>query len=1160
MSSEERLRQLAERSANFGYLLSLEPVLVSYGAAAESLVYDDPNTSLMKARQFGEAVADAVIVRMALRRAGDRQVDKLRALNQAGALTPRVHTVFEELRRNGNRAVHEHYADGRAALTMLRHCFGLGVWLHRTVTGDRTPLAFVAPSPEGGAQTAAIEDDLRRYRDELIATRTSLRDEIDRARAEEAARREAEAQLAASAAARAELTALVEQLGGDVQRMQTDLTGRAAAPASVSTRERDAFLERARRASRPPLTEAETRQTIDAMLVEAGWAVQDVAELNLSVSRGVAVREVTMASGRADYLLYVDQSIVGVIEAKREGTPLSVTELQSARYADELTPEQRMRAWRTPLPLRYESSGVETWFTNVLDPVPRARPVFSFHRPETVAAWMVEADADPDAPTYRARLRHRMPELDSQDLRPAQIDAVQGIERALGADKPRALVQMATGAGKTFTAVTTTYRLLKHAQAQRVLFLVDRNNLGQQALAEFTNYVTPDDGRKLSELYVVQRLSGSTLLESSNVVISTVQRLYSLLRGKELPPEDAPDDELDDPDEPVEVRYNAAIPPESFDLIVIDECHRSIYGKWREVLRYFDAHLVGLTATPVALTFGFFAELVSEYTYQQAVADGVNVDFDVYRIRTELGERGGTIPADTVVPVRNRQTRRQRYQELDDDLTYAGTQLGRSVISKGQLRLVLQTFRANLFTDIFPGRSTVPKTLIFAKDDNHAEEIVHLVREIFDQGNDFCAKITYRAEDPEGMLARFRNSAELRIAVTVDMIATGTDVRPLECVFFLRDVQSWAYFEQMKGRGSRTVAEAEFRAVTPDALRKDRFVIIDAVGVTDSPRVDAAPMQRSSAQQVSLEQLLGRAAKKTLGVEDASTLASRLARLDQQIDPEERAELEAVAGRPLREIVRGIVDAIDVDAQTAAGDAGGLEAQRALVETVLAPLATNPELRQRILEIRRAHDIVYDEVNVDRVLEVSKKTFDDDNPKHLVASWREWLEEHRDEVDALSAAFAAPGAELSAAYDQLADLAVRIARPPRRWTPDRLWAAYAALGEARGEGRHGVTELVSILRYELGVDTALQPYESRVEANLASWLAQQEQQGVSFTVDQNWWIRQIAKVVVSSLACPVDVLDEVPFTERGGTDGFLEAFGDDRAETLLAELNAELPA
>lgn len=445
MAGEEHLARLASRSANFGFLLRLEPILLSYGAAAESAVYEDPNTALVKARQFGEAVADVMLTRLGLRAKGDRQVDKLQALNQAGALTPKVRQVFDEVRRTGNQAMHEHDADGRAALTMLHHCFGLGVWLHRSVTGDRMPMAFVAPTPGNTPTSDEMRADLQRYRAELVATRTGLQGEIDRARAEAAARQEANEQLAASAAAQDELARLVEQLGRELSRLQAELEQRAAAPPPVSTRERDAFLERTRRAARAPLTEAQSRETIDAMLAESGWLVQDVADLNLAAGRGVAVREVAMAAGRADYLLHVDAAIVGVIEAKREGTALSATSAQSGRYADELTADQRLRAWRTPLALRYESTGVETWFTNSLDPNPRARPVFSFHRPETVAGWMIEADDDTDAPTYRARLRHRLPELRTDGLRPAQVDAVRGIEGALAADRPRALVQMATG-------------------------------------------------------------------------------------------------------------------------------------------------------------------------------------------------------------------------------------------------------------------------------------------------------------------------------------------------------------------------------------------------------------------------------------------------------------------------------------------------------------------------------------------------------------------------------------------------------------------------------------------------------------------------------------------------------------------------------------------
>lgn len=359
---------------------------------------------------------------------------------------------------------------------------------------------------------------------------------------------------------------------------------------------------------------------------------------------------------------------------------------------------------------------------------------------------------------------------------------------------------------------------------------------------------------------------------------------------------DADDPDIDDyiPDTPVTVSYNDALPPETFDLVIVDEAHRSIYGVWRGVLEYFDAHVVGLTATPGKQTFAFFRQnLVSDYTYPESVADGVNVDFDVYRIRTKISDQGSHIDAGTIVPKVDRRTREQRLEALDDDLDYVPGQLDRAVTATDQIRTVLETFRDRLFTEIFPGRSTVPKTLIFAKDDNHAEEIVKQVREVFGKGNDFAAKITYNARNAKEQLKAFRTSPSLRIAVTVDMIATGTDVKPLECVFFMRDVRSAQYFEQMKGRGARTIPDADFQSVTPDAKSKTRFVIVDAIGVTEHDFVEP-PLNRQ--RSVPLKKLLEKAANLTITEDEAATLASRLAKLELDLTDAERVELDEVAG------------------------------------------------------------------------------------------------------------------------------------------------------------------------------------------------------------------------------------------------------------------------
>ena len=603
---------------------------------------------------------------------------------------------------------------------------------------------------------------------------------------------------------------------------------------------------------------------IDAQLVACGWVVQDYQHAAVAAAKGVAVREVQTEAGRADYVLHVDRQAVGVIEAKKAGTTLTGVEPQTRKYQVAYPGEYPAFEVDGALPFGYESTGTETRFTCGLDPVPASRRVFTFHRPEMLAHWHDEYVRLGGHATLRAGLQ-LLPELESDapGLWPAQAEAIRNLEQSLRENRPRALIQMATGAGKTFTAANVCYRLLRHAGARRILFLVDRANLGRQAVREFEGFTVPDDPRKFTELYNVRRLASSQLDMASEaatkVHVSTIQRLYSILRG-----DDDYDESLDEqtgfdtaPAQPVEVSYNPRVPIESYDLIIIDECHRSIYGVWRQVLEYFDAFLVGLTATPGIQTVAFFERnMVMEYGHEQAVADRVNVDFDVFRIRTEITESGGTVPADFVTEFRDRETRQLRFEKVDKDIDYNAAELDRKVVAPDQIRTVVKTLRASL-PKIFKDRERdadgllkhIPKTLIFAKDDSHADDIVQVVRQEFGLGNDGAVKITYKSGDsgnkPEQLLQQFRTNYPTRIAVTVDMIATGTDVKPIECVVFMRMVRSRNFFEQMKGRGVRVIDENDLRAVTPDAKVKDRFVIVDAVGVTDVGLHDTVPLERN---------------------------------------------------------------------------------------------------------------------------------------------------------------------------------------------------------------------------------------------------------------------------------------------------------------------------
>jgi type I restriction enzyme R subunit len=637
--------------------------------------------------------------------------------------------------------------------------------------------------------------------------------------------------------------------------------------------------------------EEKAREHIDQLLAKAGWCVQNRDELDLGAALGVAVREFPLESGFADYLLFVDRKACGAIEAKPAGATLSGVAEQSGKYITSLPPN--IPHVQLPLPFAYESTGIETFFRDIRDPDPRSRRVFAFHQPETLHRWLSRED------TLRARLG-LMPPLILDGLRQCQIEAIVNVEQSLADARPRALIQMATGSGKTFAAVTLAYRLVKHADATRILFLVDRNNLGRQTFKEFQQYVTPDDGRKFTELYNVQHLTSNTIDPVSRVTITTIQRLYSMLKGE--PEFDAETEEQSlfeiapAGERPMEVTYNSEIPIETFDFIITDECHRSIYNLWRQVLEYFDAFLIGLTATPSKQTLGFFNQnLVTEYPHERAVADGVNVGYEVYRIQTRITQAGSRVEAGCYIDKRDRVTRRTRWELLDEDLEYSPLQLDRDVVAVDQIRTVVRTFRDRLLTEIFPGRKEVPKTLIFAKDDSHAEDIVHIVREEFGKGNEFCKKITYKTtgEKPEDLIAIFRNSYNPRIAVSVDMISTGTDIKPLECLVFMRDVKSRVYFEQMKGRGTRTIIPDDLRAVTPGAPCKTHFVIVDAVGVCETDKTDSQPLERNPT--VPFDKLLERVA---LGVRDEDTLTSlagRLARLDRQLEPRDHAELEAAS-------------------------------------------------------------------------------------------------------------------------------------------------------------------------------------------------------------------------------------------------------------------------
>ena len=667
------------------------------------------------------------------------------------------------------------------------------------------------------------------------------------------------------------------------------------------------------------------------------------------------------------------------------------------------------------------------------------------------------------------------------------------------------------------------------------------------------------------------------------MVITTIQRLYSMLKGE---PDFAAEDEAASQfesgagalGEPLPVVYNAAYPPEYFDVIVIDECHRSIYTVWRQVLEYFDAFLIGLTATPAKHTFGFFNKnLVMEYDHERAVADGVNVDFEVYDIRTRITGHGSTIEAtpDTMVEYRDRQTRERRWERPDEDITYGAAELDRRVVARDQMRTIVRAFRDRLFTEIFPGRTEVPKTLVFAKDDSHAEDVVEIIRDEFGRGNDFCQKITYRvtAAQPRDLIQAFRNSFDPRIAVTVDMISTGADIKPIEIVMFLRAVRSRVLFEQMKGRGVRVIDARELQAVTPDARAKTHFVIVDCVGVSDVPLADTQPLDRK--RTVSFQALLEHVAMGGTDPAMLSSLAGRLARLDRQCDPEDRQRIaEASGGASIRAISHAIVAGLDPDRQieearstfdVPAGDEPTEQQVKQAAATLLRraaePLATRPALRRLLQDIKRQKEQLIDDISVDELIAAGASEEDRWKAKSLITSFEQFIADNRDEIDAIQCFYRTPYAR-RLRFDDLKALADKIEAPPRAWTPERLWRAYETIDKDAVRGASAqrlLTDLVSLVRYALDQDEDLAPFREYVHGRFDRWLAQQRAVGPGFTPEQLRWLHMIRDHVAGSLEVSLADFDYAPFAQEGGRGRAVQVFGK-RLPRLLDELNEVLAA
>ena len=913
--------------------------------------------------------------------------------------------------------------------------------------------------------------------------------------------------------------------------------------------------------------EEKARLEIDRKLELAGYVVQDMKEFDPTVALGVAVREYPTNVGEADYVLFIDRTPVGVVEAKAtdKGEKLLLAADQSLGYA-----QSGLKYFIDSKPLRftYEATDILTHFCDLNDTNARTRSVFSFHKPETLRDWLNNES------TLRNQIR-LFPHFDSQGFRDCQTKAIINLEKSFAENRSRALIQMATGAGKTFTAITNVYRLLKYANAKRILFLVDTKNLGEQAEEEFRKYAPNDDARLFPELYNLRRLNSSYIPTDTHVCISTIQRMYSILRGEELD-ESAEETSLNEQSltgSQREVVYNPKYPPEFFDFVIIDECHRSIYNLWQQVLDYFDAFLIGLTATPDSRTFGFFNEnVVSEYTHEQAVIDGVNVGREgTYLIETEISKKGNVI-LKQVVQKRERLSRRKRWEQLDEDVVYRPTQLDKDIVNPSQIRNIIRAFKEKVLTEMFPFRKEVPKTLVFAKTDSHANDIIQIIREEFGEGNEFCKKVTYGStEDPKSILNSFRNDYYPRIAVTVDMIATGTDVKPIECLLFMRDVRSANYYEQMLGRATRTLDLDNLKKVSPSATEKKLgYVLVDAVGVTASKK--GSSRQLECKPSTSLKDLMMNVVTGSRDEDIFTSLANRLITLDRVLTQKEKEKIrELNNGNSLSFVASSLLDVFDedkIDEQIEkipdrhdySPEVQQEKAIEILARNAVQPICS-PQLREFILNARKAHDQIIDPT-IDAITNVGWKEDIEQRADDTIHKFRQFIEDNKNEITALTIIYSQTYRNRPLTLQLVEELYAAMQRSPYFFTVDKLWQAYSVKFSDKVKSLTAVkklTDIVSLIRFELGYSKELDLYAAEINLKFRDWMLKKNAGYNQFSEEQTQWLRMIRDHIAVSLSITKDDLDLAPFDNEGGLGKFYQLFGS-KYEEVLEEINEALAA
>ena len=885
------------------------------------------------------------------------------------------------------------------------------------------------------------------------------------------------------------------------------------------------------------LPEEQARVKIDKQLTSAGW---DIVARDEYVPRSAsAVKEALMVGNtESDYLLFIDDKAIAVVEAKREENPLGEDVQRQAEYYAN-NPQGWYGLWFPHLiPLVYLANGKKIYFKNMLQPDSDYVEQTEMHSPKKMLQLAGQSSE------YGA-----LPRLEKRGLRECQYRAEIGFEKSIKQGKKKSLAVLATGSGKTYLACLASYRLLNYTPARRILFLVDRNNLARQTESEYSTFDRTEGHMEMSSLYDIRRLKQGKDIQA-DIVISTIQKLYAVLTGNPLPSDNSEDeedernttDEEKDDGKIIQLDGDLTLPPDYFQLIIVDECHRSIYGKWKAVLDYFSsAHVLGLTATPTPEAYAFFNNnIIEQYTYDDSIVDGVNVPPRVYRIKTQITEHGGVIHAGTKVTETARRTGDQTIHEVKERVDYDPNKLDRSVINPDQIRKVLSAYKKSIYEELYPDREKIwdciPKTLIFAKNDQHASKIVEVAKEVFGEEFEggtvpehFVQKITYTAEDSNGLIRDLRTEKDFRIAVTVTLVATGTDVRPLEVVLFMKDVMSDVLYTQMKGRGCRIIDDDRLREVTPNANTKECYYIIDAVGVTEHEKTITHPVMnpKTGFRVLSLEQLLEHLAHNELSDENLWLLRDYCSTINHRYENNELFgwhldDFISSFGFAPRTIAYCIQEAYDNELLPAYHSPSGDNTERA---ELVDPLISSVPARRKLLEMQRGY-VVTTKNDPDELI---YSGFSKETARNYIENFEKYLDENKDSIEALRILFNSEDTLIT--HRMLTDLRDRLLAENRQYGIYQIWKNYKILDETGDvddldikANVNALTNLIQIVRYAYRRIPKLTSLTKGYTQRFNLYCGQVQR---ALTDEQKDIMRKIAEYVINDGAIDIMELNEI---------------------------------